>query len=648
MSESIEGQGDPPAIVEPEVKSTIPVLVVDDDHSLRESCASLLRAEGFPVTVASGGEEAVEIIRRRHFEIVLLDLYLRDVPGMEVLQAVMKKDPDCVVVMMTGNPSVETSIEALRTGAWDYMPKPFSATHLHILMGRAAHAIVVSRESAKQREKRGTEMGYGTKLPMLGQSGAFKQVVEAARSVARTDATVFLNGESGTGKDLVAQFIHQTSRRSSQSMVSLNCAAIPDNLVESEMFGHVAGSFTGALGDKKGLLEIASGGTLFLDELTAMPMPTQAKLLRVIQDGVIRRVGSTKTDALAEVRFITSTNEDPLEAIEQKRLRKDLYYRLRVFPINIPPLRERPEDIDALSEYYLEEFWTRHRGKEVDRPVFTPEALASLRSRPWLGNVRELQNVMEYVAVLLSPGQRIGAGDVPDLDVEAAQPREVSGSMAMHLGKGYHEARELVLADFERAYLEHAINEAGGNISNAARHAGVDRTTLYRLMEKHGTPRTTKLSEPNRCSSILPRRLNSVDTGRRTTPSRWLRVPRCARRSARCLRSGLPGGPMGRRANTRSIGYWCASPCISMGSRPPAPLRKPRTARRSTTREPRYACWMRFGETCSCSGSVGTFPSMRTVCSLCWSPSTATRGNSSARKRKTWRPALPNPTRSAS
>ena len=280
-------------------------------------------------------------------------------------------------------------------------------------------------------------------------------------------------------------------------MVSINCAAIPDALVESEMFGHVAGSFTGALGDKKGLLEIASGGTLFLDELTAMPMATQAKLLRVIQDGVIRRVGSTKTDALAEVRFITSTNEDPAEAIEQKRLRKDLYYRLRVFPINIPPLRERPEDVDALSEYYLEEFWTRHRGKELDRPVFTPEGLASLRARPWLGNVRELQNTLEYVAVMLSPGQRIGPGDIPDLDGETALPGDSLGSMSFHLSKGYHEARELVLADFERAYLEHAIREAGGNISNAARHAGVDRTTLYRLMEKHGTQRTNNLPDPD-------------------------------------------------------------------------------------------------------------------------------------------------------
>ena len=499
MSESTEEHGgeNAPAIVEPEVKSTIPVLVVDDDHSLRESCASLLRAEGFPVTVASGGKEALDFIRRRHFEIILLDLYLRDVPGMEVLKAVMEKDQECMVAMMTGNPSVESSIEALRAGAWDYIPKPFSATHLHILMGRAAHAVVVSRESAKQRKSRGTELGDGTKIPMLGQSAAFKRVIDVARSVARTDATVFLTGESGTGKDVVAQFIHETSRRSSQSMVPLNCAAIPDNLVESEMFGHVAGSFTGALGDKKGLLEIASGGTLFLDELTAMPMPTQAKLLRVIQDGMIRRVGSTKIDAIAEVRFITSTNEDPAEAIEQGRLRKDLYYRLRVFPIHIPPLRERPEDIDELAEFYLDEFWTRHRGKELDRPAFTPEGLASLRTRPWLGNVREVRNIMECLAVLASPGQRIGPGDIPDFDGEGAVPEAVSARMSLHLSKGYHEARELVLADFERAYLEHIIKEAGGNISNAARNAGVDRTTLYRLMEKHGTQRTNALPEPD-------------------------------------------------------------------------------------------------------------------------------------------------------
>jgi len=499
MPESTEEPGvqNAPAIVEPEVKSTIPVLVVDDEHSLRESCASLLRAEGFPVTVASSGQEALDLVGRRHFEIILLDLYLRDVPGMEVLKAVMDKDQECRVAMMTGNPSVETSIEALRAGAWDYIPKPFSATHLHILMGRAAHAIVVSRASAKQRKSRGTEVGHGATVPMFGQSAAFARVIDAARKVARTDATVFLTGESGTGKDVVAQFIHQTSRRSSQSMIALNCAAIPDNLVESEMFGHVAGSFTGALGDKKGLLEVASGGTLFLDELTAMPMPTQAKLLRVIQDGMIRRVGSTKVDAIAEVRFITSTNEDPAEAIKEERLRKDLYYRLRVFPIHIPPLRERPDDIEELAEFYLDEFWTRHRGKEFERPVFTPESLASLRSRPWLGNVREVRNIMECLAVLASPGQRIGPGDIPDFDVDGAVPDAASASMSLHLSKGYHEARDLVLADFERGYLEHAIQEARGNISNAARNAGVDRTTLYRLMEKHGINRNNPPPEPD-------------------------------------------------------------------------------------------------------------------------------------------------------
>ena len=498
-SEATEKPGSegPPEIVRSEVKSTIPVLVVDDDHSLRESCASLLRAEGFPVTVSSGGEEALEFIRRRHFEIILLDLYMREVSGMDLLKTVMEKDEECLVVMMTGKPSVETSLEALRLGAWDYIPKPFSATHLHILMGRAAHAVVISRLSAKQRESAGTELGYGTEIPILGQSAALGRVIDMATSVARTDASVFLSGESGTGKELVAQFIHQNSRRSSRSMVSVNCAAIPDNLVESEMFGHVAGAFTGALSDKKGLMEIASGGTLFLDELTEMPMPTQAKLLRVIQDGVIRRVGSTKTDVLAELRFIASTNEDAAEALKEKRLRKDLYYRLRVFPIHIPPLRERPEDVETLAEAFLNEFWTRHRGKELDRPVFTPEALAALRARPWLGNVRELRNIIECIAVLRPPGQQLGPDDIPFFEGDGASLETTFAPVSSHLNKGYHEARELILADFERAYLEHAVKQASGNISNAARHAGVDRTTLYRLMEKHGTHRANLLPEPD-------------------------------------------------------------------------------------------------------------------------------------------------------
>ena len=498
-SEATEKPGSegPPEIVRSEVKSTIPVLVVDDDHSLRESCASLLRAEGFPVTVSSGGEEALEFIRRRHFEIILLDLYMRDVSGMDLLKAAMEKDEDCLVVMMTGKPSVETSLEALRLGAWDYIPKPFSATHLHILMGRAAHAIVISRQSAKQRESAGTELGYGTEIPILGQSAALGRVMDMAKSVARTNASVFLSGESGTGKELVAQYIHQNSRRSSRSMVSINCAAIPNNLVESEMFGHVAGAFTGAVTDKKGLMEIANGGTLFLDELTEMPMPTQAKLLRVIQDGVIRRVGSTKTDVLAEVRFIASTNEDAAEALKEKRLRKDLYYGLRVFPIHIPPLRERPDDIEILAESFLDEFWVRHRGKELDRPVFTPEGLAALRTRPWVGNVRELRNIIECIAVLRPAGQQLGPDDIPFFEGDGASLEPTFAPVLSHLNKGYHEARELILADFERAYLEHAVKQANGNISNAARHAGVDRTTLYRLMEKHGTHRANLLPEPD-------------------------------------------------------------------------------------------------------------------------------------------------------
>ena len=487
-------------MVEPEVKSTIPVLVVDDDHSLRESCASLLRAEGFPVTVSSGGKEALEFIRRRHFEIILLDFYMRDVSGMDLLKAAMEKGEESLVVMMTGKPSVEASIEALRLGAWDYIPKPFSATHLHILLGRAAHAIVVSRESVKQHERPETEMGYDAESPILGQSAALRRVIDLATSVARTDATVFITGESGTGKELIAQLIHRTSRRSSRALVAVNCAAIPDNLVESEMFGHVAGSFTGALRDKKGLMEVASGGTLFLDELTEMPIATQAKLLRVIQDGVIRRVGSTEADILADVRFITSTNEDPAKALKENRLRADLYYRLRVFPIHIPPLRERLEDIETLAEAFLGEFWNRHREKALERPVLTPEGLAALRARPWVGNVRELRNIMEYIAVMRSPGQRLGPDDIPFFDGDGVSPEDTftpSSSHSSHLNKGYHEARELILADFERAYVEHAVKRAGGNISNAARHAGVDRTTLYRLMEKHGTHRTNLLPEPN-------------------------------------------------------------------------------------------------------------------------------------------------------
>jgi DNA-binding NtrC family response regulator len=475
--------------VNPDQRASIEILIVDDEHSLRESCASLLTSEGFLVTVCGKGDEAVRIVKRRRFDILLIDLYMSQVSGLEIMRAALEAHPDSLVIVMTGNPSVESSVTALREGAWDYLPKPFSATHFQVLVGRAAHAVVIARESLRVREVSAPQDDPGGDIPLLGQSEAFRSVVEVAKKVAHTDASVFITGESGSGKEVIAQYIHRHSRRSSRELVPVNCAAIPETLLESEMFGHVEGAFTGAVREKQGLLEVANGGTLFLDELTELPLPTQAKLLRVLQDGVVRRVGSTKTNAVVNVRFIAATNSNPIHAIQEGRLRKDLHYRLRVVPIHVPPLRERPEDIPVLTERFIQEFWAQHREPGSPPPVFSDEALRTLQRAPWPGNVRELKNVIEHLVVLVTPGSEVQPDEIPFIDDGPTDGLggPIFGPSVMSLD--YHAAREHVLGEFETAYLKHVVQSARGNISDAARMAGVDRTTLYRLMEKHGTRR---------------------------------------------------------------------------------------------------------------------------------------------------------------
>ncbi|MGI9626303.1 MAG: sigma-54-dependent transcriptional regulator [Longimicrobiales bacterium] len=486
--------------LDPKVKASIAVLVVDDEHTFRESCATLLSSGGYSVEVCGRGEEALELLGRRPFDIVLADVFMSGVSGMEILETALKVNPSSIVIMMTGNPSVESSVQALRLGAWDYVPKPFSATHLQIMMGRAAHTVVVGRESqtqiaAKPKDEKGTVVSenHSRSGVLLGASPAFAQVISLVHQVSKTDASVFVTGESGTGKEMIAQLIHQESRRASRELVAVNCAALPETLLESEMFGHVEGAFTGAVREKTGLLEVANGGTLFLDELTEMPMSIQAKLLRVIQDGVLRKLGSTQTDSVVNVRFIAATNMDAAEAVEMGKLRKDLFYRLRVVPIHIPPLRERPEDIPVLAEHFLATFWAQHRGDEP-APTFTGSALEALVDNPWQGNVRELRNVLEHAVVMLAPGSDISPENLPFIDDSAASPPAAGFPDGFSFHGDYHEARERVLAAFERGYLARIVRRAKGNMSDAARIAGVDRTTLYRLMQKHGLDRQDLLS----------------------------------------------------------------------------------------------------------------------------------------------------------
>jgi len=501
--------------LDPEDKRSIRVLVVDDDHALCRSCKSVLESEGYDVEATERGKEALDLLRREHFDIVLLDLYMSGASGSELLKERLDRFPETLVIIMTGNPSVETSVDVLRRGAWSYLPKPFSATHLQVLMGRAAHTVLVARESRKEAEAAKDRVPVETEqkdeLTILGASNTFREVIDLAEKVARTDASVFIVGESGVGKDLVAQYIHQHSRRSSASYVPVNCAALPENLLESEMFGHVKGSFTGAVRDKPGLLEEAHGGTLFLDELTSMPTPIQAKLLRVLQDGVVRRVGATKADSVVNVRFISATNQDPAEAIEEGTLRTDVYYRLGVVPIEIPPLRARPEDIATLARHFLTAYWRKHRHASGEAPTLTDEALRALERHPWPGNVRELRNTIEHAVVLLEPGARIRPDDIPfirDGVVEATVgdgngvggggtsqgirrwSSPSGGSLStdgplFNPEREFAETRDEHMAEWERQYLIEAVRWGGGNISKTARAMGIHRTYLYRLLDKH-------------------------------------------------------------------------------------------------------------------------------------------------------------------
>jgi len=404
---------------------------------------------------------------------------------------------------MTGKPTVESSLALLQQGAWDYLTKPFSATQLRILLGRAVYAVLMTRAAEAETAAAITLYGNTDKLTVLGTSPSFRRVIEQARKVARTDASVLISGESGSGKELVAEFIHGHSRRSSQRMVAINCAALPESLLESEMFGHRKGAFTDAQREKPGLLEVANGGTMFLDEVTEMSLAIQAKLLRVIQDGVIRRVGSEETDAVVNVRFIAATNRDPQAAAQAGILRQDLFYRLHVVPLHLPALRERQDDIPILAEHFLRLFWARHQGAGEPVPTFSESAVRTLQQHAWPGNVRELQNLVEHLVVLAEPGSAILPADLPFIGGQVPVAETPPAPVRPGLVGPYHAARENALARFQMEYLRALLEQTEGNMSRAAEIAGVERSTLYRLLEKHDMQRAVDQTDETQPSDTV-------------------------------------------------------------------------------------------------------------------------------------------------
>lgn len=464
--------------------ASIRVLVVDDDRTLREGCANVLHHDGYAVTMIGSGEEALEQTKREPFDIVLVSAVVAGMSGLDILARLHQQHPDALVILMTSAPSVSASMEALRAGAWEYLPKPFTGAQLQVLVGRAAHAVIGARGPVEGQQHRFSVSRYGESATLLGLAPAFRQAVDLARRVAPTSVAVMISGEGGTGKELIAQFIHQQSRRAALPFVATNCATLSDAALEAELFGHRAGAFTGADRDRPGLLEQAHKGTLFLDDLIAMSLPLQAKLLRVVQDGIVQRVGSDERDAMVSVRFISATTRNPQDAARGGGLREDLLYRLRVVPIHLPPLRERLEDIPLLANYFLAQYWRKHRPSRDAAPTLSKASLDALCERRWRGNVRELQNVIEHLAVLAAPGQRIQPQEIPLLDDTLSGTGAAAASDEL-MEQGFHEAKDRLVSTFEKEYIRRLLARAGGNMSKAARLARVDRTTLYRLADKH-------------------------------------------------------------------------------------------------------------------------------------------------------------------
>ena len=447
------------------------ILVVDDDDAHRGMLRTMLRSWGYTVEEATDGDEAVDLVREKSFDAVLTDVRMARMDGIHALKNILEYNPALPVVLMTAYSSVETAVEALRLGAYDYLVKPLDFEALRHALEKA---IEHSRLSVENRELRRQLSDAATRPGILGRSAPIHAMQEIIATVAPTEATVLITGESGTGKELVARALHCASARAEKPLVTVNCAALAENLLESELFGHEKGSFTGADRRREGRFAQANGGTLFLDEIGEMPLTLQSKLLRALQQGEVQRVGADAAITV-DVRIIAATNRDLREEVAQKRFREDLYFRLNVICIEVPPLRDRAEDIPVLAAHFLERFASRNR-KNVRG--FSPQALACMLRYAWPGNVRELENAVER-AVILCNGDLITERELPlvvtgPAPVDERQP-EADASLA-----------GLPLDTVERRAIEETLRQTGDNKSEAARQLGITRATLHNKLRKYG------------------------------------------------------------------------------------------------------------------------------------------------------------------
>jgi len=450
------------------------ILIVEDEPKMLRLLELNLTEEGYTTHTASNAETGLNTLRQEKIDLVVTDLKLPGMDGLEFLQAVKRADARIPVIVMTAYGTVETAVEAMKAGASDYVLKPFSLEEMKLIVRKELDVHDLREENRSLREALGKRYEFKN---IVARSGKMQEVLATVERVAPTNSTILLGGESGAGKDLIARAIHQHSRRASGPFIKINCTAIPENLLESELFGYEKGAFTGAVSSKPGKFELADKGTIFLDEIGDVPGTIQVKLLRVLQDRDFEHLGGTKT-LKVDVRVLAATNQDLRAALEQGTFREDLYYRLNVVPINIPPLRERKEDIPYLVDHFIERF-----ARESGNPIrgITPAAQKALMEFHWPGNVRELENIIER-AVALSSGDVIDVADIR-LDLSPMKPGAAPATNAAAF-----PPEGTTLEQFEDEIIKEALHRAGGNKSQAARLLGLSRNALRYRLSKMGVP----------------------------------------------------------------------------------------------------------------------------------------------------------------